>query len=256
VRLPVLLGLSFLLAAPPPGDETGRIVPHEVRLPSGATARYAVWLPPGFTPERYWPAVVFLHGKQESGTDNERQTQVGLGPALRQRPGGWPAVVVFPQKPEADVPWSDRVDLVLTVLAGARASYPIDTRRIYLTGISQGGQGTWAIAAEHPGTFAAIVPIAGWSEAPEAVARGLGATPVWLFHGLEDTEVSPRAAQKIAAALQKEGHPPRLTLFGKTGHNAWDRAYRQRSLPRWLFRKRAPLTSPAISGKPETGNGC
>ena len=122
MRLPVLLALSLLLAASP-GDETGRLVPHEVRLPSGTTARYAVWLPPGFTPEHYWPAVVFLHGKPESGTDNARQTEVGLGPALRQRPGGWPAVVVFPQKPDADVSWSARDDLVLTVLAGARASY-------------------------------------------------------------------------------------------------------------------------------------
>ena len=238
MRLLVLFGLSFLLAAPPPGDETGRIVPHEVRLPSGATARYAVWLPPGFTPERYWPAVVFLHGKPESGTDNERQTQVGLGPALRQRPGGWPAVVVFPQKPEADVPWSDRDDLVPTVVAGARASYPIDTKRIYLTGISQ-GEGAWADRRRAPGHLRRHRPHRGVERGAGGRGPRPGATPVWLFHGLEDTEVSPRAAQRIAAALQKEGHPPRITLFGKTGHNAWDRAYRQRSLPRWLFRKRA-----------------
>lgn len=211
-----------------------------MRLPAGATARFAVWLPPGFTPDHYWPAVVFLHGKDESGEDNLRQTQVGLGPVLRERPGSWPAVVVFPQKPEADILWSARQDLVLAVLAAARASYPIDVRRIYLTGLAQGGEGTWDIAARNPGKFAALVPVSGWSEEPDAAARALGATPVWLFHGQADTVIPATKAQRIAAALQKQGHAPRITFYLKAGHNAWDRAYRTRNLPKWLFKKRLP----------------
>src|SRR5262245_33897314 len=168
VRLTRLLALGLLLGSAA-GDETGRLVEHSARLPSGATARFMVWLPPAFTPDHYWPAVVFLHGKEASGHDNARQTEVGLGPVLRPPPGCWPAVVALPQKPDADVLWSARDDLVMAVLAAARAAYPIDPHRIYLTGISQGWEGTWDVAARHPGTFAALVPVSGWSEDPDTV---------------------------------------------------------------------------------------
>jgi predicted peptidase len=235
--LALLLVASSSVFAAGEGDE-GRFVAHEVRLPSGETARFQVWLPPGFTDDYYWPAILFLHGRGESGTDNEQQTRVGLGPALRARPGSWTAVVVFPQKPAADDLWSARDDLAMAVLAQARALYPIDVNRIYLTGLSQGGEGTWAIAAAHPKTFAALVPVCGWSERPAEAARAIGGTPVWLFHGRKDEVVPPEAAQKIAAALQREGHPPRITLYGDTGHDSWDRAYRTRNLPRWLLKRR------------------
>ena len=235
----VLLGIGLLLASAS-ADDRGRLVEHSVRLPSGTTTRFQVWLPPGFTPDRYWPAVVFLHGEAESGEDNVRQTEIGLGPVLRERPGYWPAVVVFPQKPDAGALWSSRDDLVMAVLVAARASYPIDVHRIYLTGLSQGAEGTWAIAARHPGTFAALVPVSGWSEDPDAVARALGATPVWVFHGQADTVVPATKAQRIAAALQKEGHAPRITFYIKPGHTAWDRAYRTRNLTKWMFKKQLP----------------
>jgi predicted peptidase len=241
VRVALLLGLVFLLVSAA-ADDTGRFVEHSVRLPSGAVTRFAVWLPPGFTPTRYWPAVVFLHGEAESGEDNARQTQIGLGPVLRERPAFWPAVVIFPQKPDPKVLWSAREDLVLAVLAAARGSYPIDVSRIYLTGLSQGGEGTWDIAAKNPGKFAALVPVSGWSEDPDGAARALGATPVWLFHGVADTVVPAGRAQRIAAAVQKEGHAPRLTFYGKLGHDVWDRAYRTRNLPKWLLRKHLPKT--------------
>jgi predicted peptidase len=244
VRHPAaLLFLSFLSFAPPLAlaeaeRDRGTFAKHEVRLPSGGTARFQVWLPPGFTKEVYWPAILFLHGREESGSDNERQIEVGLGPALRARPDGWPFVVVFPQKPDADVLWSAREDLAMAALAQARALYPIDVHRIYLTGLSQGGEGTWGIAAAQPKTFAALVPVCGWSERPAEAARAIGGTPVWLFHGRKDEVVPPEAAQKIAAALQREGHPPRITLYGDTGHDSWDRAYRTRNLPRWLLKRR------------------
>ena len=199
-------------------------------------------------PERYWPAVVFLHGEQESGTDNLRQTQVGLGSVLRAGHRVWPGVVVFPQKPDANVLWSARADLVLGVLAAARAAYPIDVSRIYLTGISQGGEGTWGIAAANPGTFAALVPVAGWSESPDSAAKALAGTPVWLFHGARDTVVPPARAQKIAAALQREGRAPRITIYAEGDHNAWDRTYRRRDLLRWLFRKRLVSEPPGPRG--------
>ncbi|HEX5041689.1 MAG TPA: dienelactone hydrolase family protein [Candidatus Polarisedimenticolaceae bacterium] len=235
------LALSLLLVFPARGaDDAGKFVEHTTRLPAGGSARFMVWLPAGFTPDRYWPAVVFLHGKEQSGTDNTRQTEVGLGPVLRSGRRVWPGVIVFPQKAEADVLWGTLDEMVLTVLAAARAAYPIDTRRIYLTGVGQGGEGTWSIAAEHPGTFAAVVPVGGWTDAPDGVAQALRTTAVWVFHGRNDAEVPAAKAQKIAAALQKDGHPPRVTIVTGDAEETWTRAYRRRDLPKWLFKWRRP----------------
>jgi predicted peptidase len=235
--LALSVALTAVLAAPSEGGK-GRFVEHAVRLPSGEAARFVVWLPPHYSPEYAWPTVVFLHGQAESGTDNDRQTRVGLGPVLRSRPGLWPGIVVFPQKPEPEVLWSAREDLVLAALAQARGTYPIDAARIHLTGLSQGGEGTLAIGARHPRTFASLVAVCGWSEASEETARAIGSTPVWVFHGAKDDVVPPGAAQKIAGALKRAGHPPRLTIFPDAGHNSWDRAYRQKDLWRWLIRQR------------------
>ena len=250
-RLPQALALSILLgsvASPAWGaaDEAGKFVEHTAHLPSGASAHFKVWVPAGFAPDHYWPAVVFLHGKEQSGTDNARQTEAGLGPVLRSGKRLWPGLVIFPQKAEADVLWSTREDLVLAVLAAARAAYPIDAKRVYLTGMGQGGEGTWSIAAEHPEIFAAVVPVGGWTDAPDGVARALGATPVWLFHGRKDTGVPPAAAQRIAGALQKEGHPPRITIVTGDAEETVTRAYRRRDLPKWLFKWR--LAEPAKAG--------
>jgi len=111
-----LLFVSTALHGVPAAEEAGKFVEHTTRLPSGATARFKVWVPASFAPDRYWPMVVYLHGKEESGTDNARQTEVGLGPVLRSGRRLWPGLVVFPQKPEADVLWSAREDVVLGVL--------------------------------------------------------------------------------------------------------------------------------------------
>jgi predicted peptidase len=229
-----LLLVSNALAA----EDVGKFVEHSTRLPSGATARFMVWVPAGFTPDRYWPAVVFLHAKEQSGTDNARQTEVGLGPVLRSGRRVWPGLVVFPQKAEADLLWSAQDELVLGVLAAARGTYPIDVRRVYLTGVGQGGEGTWSIAAAHPDTFAAVVPVGGWTDAPDGVARALRTTPVWVFHGRKDLQVPAARAQKIAAALQQDGHPPRITIVTGDAEETWTRAYRRRDLPKWLFKWR------------------
>ena len=233
-----LLFVSIALQGVPAAEEAGKFVEHTTRLPSGDTARFKVWVPASFAPDRYWPMVVYLHGKEESGTDNARQTEVGLGPVLRSGRRLWPGLVVFPQKPEADVLWSAREDVVLGVLAATRAAYPVDVKRIYLTGVGQGGEGTWSIAAEHPDMFAAVVPVGGWTDAPDSVARALRTTPVWLFHGRKDTVVPAAKAQKIAGALHNDGHPPRITIITGDAKEAWTRAYNRRDLPKWLFKWR------------------
>jgi predicted peptidase len=238
-RLFTTLALCLFLASTAlAAEDAGKFVEHTTRLPSGTSARFMVWVPAGFTPDRYWPAVVFLHGKEQSGTDNLRQTEVGLGPVLRSGRRLWPSLVVFPQKADADATWSSQDALVLTVVAAARAAYPIDVRRIYLTGVGQGGAGTWSIAAEHPDTFAALVPVGGWTDAPEAVARALRSTKIWIFHGRTDREVPAAGAQRIAAALQQEGHAPRITIVTGDAQEAWTRAYLRRDVPKWLLKWR------------------
>ncbi len=149
---------------------------------------YAVYLPPGFDRIRQWPLILFLHGAGESGGDGVAPTRVGIGPALRTYPDRYPAVVVLPQCP-AGGHWYGRVaELALRAADEMGRQYDIDVDRLYLTGISMGGFGSFWLASEHPDRFAAVVPICGGGD-PEAMAPALAEVPVWVFHGGADRVV-------------------------------------------------------------------
>ncbi len=115
----------------------------------GVERRYAVLVPRGYDATRAFPLIVFLNGRGECGTDGQRQTMVGLGPAAMLAPEKWPFIIVFPQKPDQDSAWIDHDELVLATLNAARRDYRVDEARVYLTGLSQGGAGTWAIGSRH-----------------------------------------------------------------------------------------------------------
>jgi len=222
-----LLGCSTLSSQIVTGFQTRSITLD------GREHRYAVYLPPGYDPSKPWPLLVFLNGKGECGTDGERHLRVGLGPALRAEPERWPFVVVLPQKPRAETWWTDHEELVLATTAAAEREFRIDPKRRFLTGLSQGGHGAWAIGARHPQLWAAIAPICGFriGELPVAALRN---TPVWAFHGLADPIVAAQQSQRLVAELQDAGGKPILTLYEKVGHNSWDLAYRQSGLAEWL----------------------
>lgn len=224
----------------------------EFASPQTKRAHYAVWIPD----ERFvqsslqphsqgWPMIVFLNGSGECGTDGVRQTTQGLLPAVLNKPQDWPFVIVFPQKPESDSEWEDHEAMVLAAIGQTRRELQIDPRRIYLTGLSQGGHGTWMIAARNPRLFAAIAPVCGYGPGgfgvepdPRSfaqVAESLAGAnmPVWAFHGLKDDVVPSKQTDAMVEALLEArsrvgaSGEIRKTIYTDLNHGCWDRAYRE-----------------------------
>lgn len=206
----------------------------------GHEHRYVCHVPEGERPAAGWPLVVFLHGMGECGTDGWRQTEVGLGAAIRRAPQRWPAVVLFPQKPAKQKQWAEYEALVLAIVAATEKELPIDATRRTLTGLSQGGAGTWAIGARTRALWQAFAPVCGYGE-PDGIAAGLAGAPVWAFHGEDDRVVAAAHSKKLVAAVaaagaaQKAAIAPLLTLYPGVGHNSWDKAYRDEALAEWLL---------------------
>ena len=119
---------------------------------------YRVWLPPHYTALHHWPVILFLHGSAERGDDNLRQLSLGLGPALQKHPDWWHAVVVFPQCADGAEWYGDQELQALAALEASIREFHGNRRRIYLTGVSMGGAGTWYMA-RHRRLFAAILPV-------------------------------------------------------------------------------------------------
>ncbi|HEU0014232.1 MAG TPA: alpha/beta hydrolase-fold protein, partial [Longimicrobium sp.] len=164
----VFLVLALLLSVPGDADaqrrETGFL--FRTLALGDSTYRYQVYVPPEYTPRRRWPVILFLHGAGERGTDGLAQTQVGLPAAIRRGVERWPAIVVIPQaRPEQS--WTGEMErLALSALARTEREYHTDPARVYLTGLSMGGYGTWSIAARHPGRFAALLVVCGGVHPP------------------------------------------------------------------------------------------
>ena len=221
----------------------------------GQTYKYQIFVPPAYTPSQRWPVILFLHGAGERGSDGYVQTQVGLAPAIRQNAARFPAIAVFPQA-TAESSWTGTLARVaLTALDQTTREYQTDPSRVYLTGLSMGGNGTWYIAYRNPKRFAAIAPICGWispqfwkaadpvvpadsGEIYSAFGRQLRQTPTWIFHGEIDPAVPVDESRKAFAALQAAGAPVQYTEVPGTGHNAWDATYDSPKFWAWLFAQR------------------
>jgi len=225
------LALSCSIALPTMAQTVTGFVDKQVRL-EGEDFRYQVYVPKGYDAGKPWPVIVFLNGKGECGRDGEAQVTVGLGAAIRRAPERWPFVVVFPQKPEFETQWGDHGDLVLATLAATEREYAIDPSRRVLTGLSQGGSGSWELGSRHAAMWRAVAPICGYRLGGWKVAA-LKETPVWAFHGDADGVVPLRASELLCGELKKAGGAPHLTVYPGVQHNSWDRAYRDSALAEW-----------------------
>lgn len=178
------------------------------------------------------PLILFLHGSGERGDDLVHVGDEGLPEILANVPG---AVVIAPQCPK-DTRWTDNMDALESILDEVVTEYAIDKGRVYLTGLSLGGQGAWFLAARAPARFAALVPVCGRSN-PEA-ADLLKNLPTWVFHGADDDTVPLDESEKMVRALEAVGGNVKLTVYQNTGHNSWTRAYSETELYTWLFAQR------------------
>ena len=113
---------------------------------------------------------------------------------------------------------------------------PVDPQRVYLTGMSMGGYGTWDLVARRPDLFAAAVVVCGGAD--ESTAVKIKHIPVWVFHGAKDTAVKPARSRRMVAALEKAGGKPRYTEYAEVGHHSWENAYGDAELFQWLFAQR------------------
>ncbi|HEV8481003.1 MAG TPA: alpha/beta hydrolase-fold protein [Candidatus Eisenbacteria bacterium] len=206
----------------------------------GATAHFGVWLPPGYKSRHDWPAILYLHGADESGSDGRAPMRVGLGQALSSHPSEWPFVVIVPQKPSDHEEWWEEEDLTLDVVRRAVHEFHLDARKLALVGVSQGGHGAWMLGARHPTMWSCLVPISSYGR-PRTIAPRVARLPVWAFHGDKDDVVNPAEAKSIVAAIQAEHKrldldiDTRLTVLPSAGHDAWDAAFANPELPRWIL---------------------
>lgn len=227
----------------------------------GAEFRYQVYIPSGFTRSTSWPVILTLHGGGGYGKDGLRQTEGGLAKAIRLHADRFPAVVIFPQSHADGTPGWQAIGgrAALLALEESLVEFNGDRSRVYLTGASAGGNGSWYLASQYPERFAALVVVCGWiSErrgttsgvsypaiAPAgaadpftAVARRVSALPVWIFHGDADEIVPVEESRRMAAALKAIGANIQYTEFPGVGHNAADPAYNRADLLPWLLQQR------------------
>jgi len=228
----------------------------------GVSHRYQVYVPAEYTRARRWPVVLFLHGSGERGTDGLLPTSVGLGEGIRRHAERWPAIVVFPQAPP-EHRWHGRVaHLALAALDRTIREFSTDPDRVYLAGLSAGGNGVWNLAYRTPERFAALVAICGWvqptAERREAIlppdsgipypviAGRIRSIPVWIWHGEADSVVPVEESRRMADALRAAGAEVVYTELPGVGHESWVQAFDLPELPAWLLarsRSRRPATS-------------
>ena len=229
-------------------------------LASGAKAApYQVYVPANWTKKKKWPVILFLHGAGERGDDGLVQTEVGIGTAIRRYVSRVPCIVVLPQclknrwwtEPEMQA-------VALKALDQTFAEFNGDPERLYLTGLSMGGYGTWAIASSNPGKFAAYAVICGGVRPPPGaaprspetadltsaadpytpIAQKIGKTPVWVFHGGADPVVPVAESRRMVEALKATGGNVKYNEYEGVRHDSWVKAYAEPDFFEWLLSHR------------------
>jgi predicted peptidase len=192
---------------------------------------YLIYLPDDYEKKEAWPLVVFLHGAGERGDDLDR-VKIHGPPKLIEQGKSFPAIVVSPQC-AAGRWWQSQVLELTTLIDEIVDKYKVDEDRIYLTGLSMGGFGTWALAAYTPDRFAAIMPICGGGE--PLMARTLKNVPVWVFHGAKDPIVPVARAETMVEVLKRAKGNVKFTVYPDALHDSWTATYDNPEVWEWLF---------------------
>lgn len=228
---------------------------------SGDTLPYRILLPKNFDAAKKYPLILFLHGRGESGTDNEKQLVHGAKLFLADsNRNNFPAIVVFPQCPVNSY-WSNvqmiaegnktasrsfyftkegeataAMKMVMALMGNLFTRFKIQENQVYVMGLSMGGMGTFEIVRRMPGTFAAAIPICGGANT--ATAGSLTKTNWWVFHGGKDDVVLPKYSEDMVKSMKRYRVPVTFTLFPDANHNSWDPAFAEPGLLAWLFKQK------------------
>lgn len=207
----------------------------------GAESPYVVFVPHDYDGSKEYPVILFLHGagetKAEKNKNGKMPVEVGIGPAIKKQEKSFPFLVVIPRAEGfgwgADTANAKRA---LAMLDETMKAYKTDAKRVYLTGLSMGGMGTWSISQAHPERWAAIVPICGPGDATRA--DKIKDVPCWGFVGDKDSERIVSGMRGMIEALKKAGASPKYTEYPGVPHNSWDKAYGTAELWPWLLEQK------------------
>jgi len=228
---------------------------------NGSDYRYQVYVPREFTRSKSWPIILALHGGGSYGNDGLQQTDGALAKAIRLHPDRFPAIVVFPQAHADNTPgWQlEGGKAALAALDRSVKEFRADAKRVYLTGLSAGGNGAWSLAYRYPERFAAAVVVCGFIskfrgktsgidypalvptdeiDPYGVIAKQVSSIPIWIFHGDADKNVAVEESRKMAAALEAIGANVQYTELPGVDHNAWDTAYSRADLIEWMLKQR------------------
>jgi predicted peptidase len=227
----------------------------EILIDGADTLKYRILYPQNFDATKKYPVVLFLHGRGESGNDNEKQLTHGAKMFLSNEfRAKYPSIVIFPQCAEESY-WANveietintkrffnflnggaptkSMSLLLKLTDRISKQTYTDQHKIYVGGLSMGGMGTFEILRRKPYTFAAAFAICGGDNV--ANIKKYKNLPLWIFHGGMDDVVNPQLSYNIYKALKNIGHEPKFTLYPKANHNSWDSAFAEPGLIDWLF---------------------
>ena len=241
LTIAVLLGLTLGLAhsATDAVDSMNQRHSFKRKITQQVQLDYLLSLPPGYQHGgQRWPLILFLHGAGERGT-NLSKVSVHGPPKLVKQGKELPFIIVSPQCPTDGI-WDDAA--LLALLDEVSKNYRVDSRRIYLTGLSMGGFGSWSLGLRHPEKFAAIAPICGGGDILPALltskekAKALRTLGVWAFHGAKDPVVALAESERMVGALKKAGvQDLQLTVYPEAGHDSWTEAYNNPKLYEWFL---------------------
>ncbi len=213
-----------------PGVQQSARLDAQVKVQLG----YLLYLPKDYDQQESWPLLLFLHGSGERGDDLEL-VKVHGPPKLIAAGKDFPFIVVSPQCPKDQ--WWEPIELV-ALLDEIGRKYKVDADRVYVTGLSMGGFGTWRLAMYAPHRFAAIAPICGGGET--YWTKQFAHLPVWAFHGGKDEGVPPERSTAMVESMKKDGGSPKLTIYPEAGHDSWTETYNSPEIYEWLLaQKRA-----------------
>jgi len=223
--------------------------PKTFKAKDGTEVQYRFAAPAKIEEGKKYPLVLFLHGSGQRGNDNIAQLRHGAKAIFKNAEKlGQPIFLIAPQcpsektwapyrfdsnRPVDEEPDNPLLDAVLALVEVTASEQAVDRDRVYITGLSMGGFGTWAAITRQPKTFAAAIPICGAGD-PRTVDRFKN-LPIQIFHGADDKVVAPGGSQRMFAALNKAGSDAKLTVYPGVGHDSWTRTYDDTEVIRWLF---------------------
>ena len=233
--LALLVVAAFALSASSGfSADNDRQVASQLNRQIQVTMQYLLYLPKEYDQRESWPVMLFLHGSGERGHDLNA-VKIHGPPKLIQAGRDFPMIVVSPQC-SAEGRW-EPIELH-ALLDEIQEHYKVDQDRIYVTGLSMGGFGTWTLAASRPNRFAALLPVCGGGEG--YIAKRIAKIPTWVFHGAKDGAVPVERSEKMVAALKKEGGTPQLTIYPEAEHDSWTETYANPAIYEWLLQQKRP----------------